>query len=208
MNHIERKSHWEKIYQTKELKDVSWYQPTPETSLKFLLELKLPMDAAIIDIGGGDSLFVDNLLSIGYINITVLDISHSALEKAKQRLGDKASTVKWIISDVAEFNPTEKYDFWHDRAAFHFLTTESNITKYINIAGGAINQGGHLLIGTFSHSGPEKCSGLPIRQYNENEMTTCFKDSFFKIKCINTDHPTPFNTQQSFIFCCFKRQFS
>ncbi len=208
MNHIDRTSHWEKIYQTKELKDVSWYQPTPETSLKFLLELKLPMDAAIIDIGGGDSLFVDNLLSIGYINITVLDISHIALEKAKQRLGDKASTVKWIVSDFAEFNPTEKYDFWHDRAAFHFLTTESNITKYISIAGGAINQGGHLLIGTFSHSGPEKCSGLPIRQYNENEMTTCFKDSFFTIKCINSDHPTPFNTQQSFIFCCFKRQFS
>lgn len=207
MNHTDGKSHWEKIYQTKELKDVSWYQPTPETSLEFLLEIKLPKEAAIIDIGGGDSFFVDNLLNLGYTNITVLDISQSALEKAKQRLSDKASAVRWIVSDILDFNPTEKYDFWHDRAAFHFLTNENNISKYLRIAASATNHGSHLLIGTFSYHGPEKCSGLPIRQYNETEMTACFENSFSKIKCINRDHPTPFNTQQSFIFCSFKRKF-
>ena len=114
-----RKEHWENIYGTKELKDVSWFQPLPETSLNFLKEFNVPKNAAIIDVGGGDSLLVDHLLAEGYTDISVLDISEKALERAKSRLGEKASHIKWIVSDASEFKPERKYDFWHDRAAFH-----------------------------------------------------------------------------------------
>mgnify|MGYP002152010185 CR=1 FL=1 len=112
--------HWEKVYQTKELKEVSWYQSVPETSLGFVKQFALPKDARIIDIGGGDSLLADCLLDMGYSDITVLDISDSALERAKKRLGKKAARIKWIATDVTKFAPTERYDFWHDRAALHF----------------------------------------------------------------------------------------
>src|SRR5687767_13401180 len=118
MKEFNRKEHWEKIYNTKELKDVSWYQPVPETSLDFIRHFKVPETAKIIDIGGGDSLFVDHLLEEGYQDITVMDISEASLNRAKLRLGKKAAKVKWIVADAANFNPPEQYDFWHDRAAF------------------------------------------------------------------------------------------
>lgn len=122
MEPFNRKKHWENIYQTKELNEVSWFQPTPETSLSFFKEFKVPLNAKIIDIGGGDSFLVDHLLELGYTDITVLDISSAAIERAKKRLGDKAQRVEWMVADAATFQPTEQYDFWHDRAAFHFLT--------------------------------------------------------------------------------------
>lgn len=206
MENTDCKTYWENIYQTKELKEVSWYQPNPITSLDFLQQFNLPKEAAIIDVGGGDSFFVDNLLELGYTNISILDISQSALDRAKKRLGDKASKVKWIVSDAAQFIPTEKYDFWHDRAAFHFLTDEERIFKYIATAEKAINIGGYLVIGTFSENGPKKCSGLEIKQYNEAEMASRFENNFYKINCITEDHSTPFNTKQNFIFCGFKRK--
>ena len=120
MSVINREAHWESIYRTKKLTEVSWYQPLPETSLNFVHNLSIKNDSKIIDIGGGDSLFVDNLLDLGFVNITVLDISKTAIERAKKRLGKKAQLVKWIVSDITDFKPIEKYDFWHDRAAFHF----------------------------------------------------------------------------------------
>src|SRR5688572_23583963 len=124
MDTTNRKKHWQKIYETKELKDVSWFQPVPEASLEFLKEFNVQTNARIIDIGGGDSLLVDFLLERGYTDVTVLDISGAALERAKKRLGNKAALVKWIEADATEFTPTTTYDFWHDRAAFHFLTNE------------------------------------------------------------------------------------
>lgn len=205
MEHLDRKKHWENIYQTKDLKDVSWYQPTPTTSLDFLKQFSIPTTAKIIDIGGGDSFLVDHLLDLGYTDLTVLDISSASLERAKQRLGDRSTKVKWIVADAATFKPTEQYDFWHDRAAFHFLTQEQEITSYIDTIQKSIKPTGVLVIGTFSEEGPKKCSGIEIKQYSETTMTDRLKKFFEKVKCIKVDHTTPFNTIQNFIFCSFKK---
>jgi ubiquinone/menaquinone biosynthesis C-methylase UbiE len=205
MEILDRKKHWENIYQTKELKDVSWYQPCPTTSLDFIKRFNIPTTAKIIDVGGGDSFFVDHLLDLGYQDITVLDISKAALDKAKQRLGDRATKVKWIVADVSSFIPTEQYDFWHDRAAFHFLTQEQEITNYIDTIQRSIKPAGVLVIGTFSEQGPKKCSGIEIKQYSETTMTARLKMFFEKVECITVDHKTPFDTIQNFIFCSFKK---
>ncbi len=205
MGNFDRKNHWENIYNTKELKDVSWFQVRPETSLDFFKQFKVPTTAKIIDIGGGDSLLVDHLLDLGYQDISVLDISESAIERAKIRLGQKANNVKWIVADAATFVPTEQYDFWHDRAAFHFLTEENEISNYLETAQKSINPKGILVIGTFSEQGPKKCSGIEIKQYSETSMTDRLKIFFEKIKCITVDHITPFDTIQNFVFCSFKK---
>lgn len=202
---MDRKNHWEKIYQSKQFTEVSWYQQKPETSLEFIKELKVSIFDKIIDIGGGDSYFVDYLLSMGFRNVTVLDISESAIERAKTRLGEKATLVKWIVSDITKFEPTEQYDFWHDRAAFHFLTTEEDIEKYIEIANKAISEKGRLVLGTFSEVGPTKCSGIEIKQYTKERMVETLNRFFNKIKCITIDHKTPFDTVQNFVFCSFNK---
>jgi len=205
MENFDRKAHWENIYQTKKLSEVSWFQPTPEISLNFLNQFNIPKSAKIIDIGGGDSFLVDHLLDLGYQNITVLDISETALLKAKQRLGEKSKTVNWIVADAATFKPTEKYDFWHDRAAFHFLSQEKEIENYIDIVQKSITPNGILVIGTFSEQGPKKCSGIEVKQYSEKSMTTRLSNYFEKIKCVVVDHTTPSGSIQNFIFCSFRK---
>jgi len=199
------KSHWENIFATKAEKEVSWFQIYPKTSMEFLQLFNLPLDANIIDVGGGDSYFVDALLEKGYKNIYVLDISANGIERAKKRLGIKAANVNWIISDITEYEPTVKFDFWHDRAAFHFLTSDDAIYKYVSIAENSINEKGYLILGTFSENGPTKCSGLEIKQYNETSMSARFEIAFNRIKCITEDHTTPFNTKQNFLFCSFRK---
>jgi len=198
--------HWDIVYSTKAENEVSWFQPYPKTSIMFVELFDLPLNANIIDVGGGDSHFADALLGRGYQNIYVLDISAKAIERAKQRLGESASKIHWIVSDITAFKPTAKFDFWHDRAAFHFLTTEDKICKYISIAETAIKKDGFLVIGTFSESGPKKCSGLEIKRYSEAAMQARFENAFNKIKCIREDHTTPFNTLQNFLFCGFKKK--
>lgn len=205
MENFNRKKHWENIYQTKDLKNVSWYQPKPDTSLNFFTEFNIPLTAKVIDVGGGDSFLVDHLIEIGYQDISVLDISATAIERAKKRLGDKGKNVKWIVADAVSFKPTEKYDFWHDRAAFHFLTNEQEISNYIEIAEKSINPKGILTIGTFSKQGPKKCSGIEIKQYSEASMTEKLEKYFKKINCIKVDHKTPFDKIQNFVFCSFKK---
>lgn len=206
MENFDRKGHWEKIYQTKELEEASWFQATPETSLAFFKQFKVPATAKVIDIGGGDSLLVDHLLDLGYQDISVLDISEAAIDRAKQRLGDKAKKVNWIVSDAAAFTPTEKYDFWHDRAAFHFLTDEQEISNYLETAKENIKPTGVLVIGTFSEQGPAKCSGIAIKQYSETTMAKRLRKFFEKIKCITVDHKTPLGTVQNFVFCSFRKR--
>jgi len=205
MEEFDRKNHWEQIYQSKKPDEVSWYQPMPVTSLSFFEQYDVPKEAKIIDIGGGDSFLVDHLLNRGYKDITVLDISESSLERAKSRLGDRSGLVKWIVEDAATFETTERYDFWHDRAAFHFLTKEDEIQNYINTVQQSINPSGILVLGTFSEQGPKKCSGIEIKQYSETSMTDRLKGSFEKIKCITIEHKTPFDTIQQFIFCSFRK---
>jgi ubiquinone/menaquinone biosynthesis C-methylase UbiE len=202
---MERKSHWENIYQSKDQKEMSWFQETPETSLSLIRQFNILKTAKIIDIGGGDSLFVDHLLELDFQDITVLDISETALERAKKRLGKKANKVKWIVTDAANFHPTEQYDLWHDRATFHFLTSEEEIASYITTAQDSIKPNGILIIGTFSEQGPKSCSGIAIKQYSESTMTERFKKFFSKVKCFPIDHTTSFGTIQNFIFCSFRR---
>ncbi len=206
METAERKAHWEKIYQTKQTQDSSWYQEVPGTSLDLIKQLNLPKTAKIFDNGGGDSFLVDNLLKLGYENITVQDISEAALERAKKRLGNDAIKIKWVVDDEAHCNPGEQYDLWHDRAAFHFLTDEIEIKNYVKTLVNCIKSHGYLIIATFSEQGPEKCSGLVIKQYSEISMTALLKDSFERKKCFTIDHHTPLNTVQNFLFCVFQRK--
>jgi len=202
---MDRKKHWEEIYKSKNTAEVSWFQASPTTSLQFVKEFNLPLSARIIDVGGGDSYMVDRLLEMGYWNITVLDISETAIKKAQQRLGEKADMVKWIVADAAGFQPSETYDFWHDRAAFHFLTDKQEISNYVDTISSYVKPGGYLVLGTFSEQGPTKCSGIEIKQYSEITMTSLLTDFFNKIRCITIDHITPSNTLQNFIFCSFRR---
>ena len=200
------KEHWDKVFSTKTESKVSWFQPYPRTSIKFLKLFNMSLDANIIDIGSGDSHFIDALIELGYKNIYCLDISSQALERLKQKLGSNSGKVHYIVSDVVDFKPLVKFDFWHDRAAFHFLTTEEHINKYVSIAEEGIKPGGYLILGTFSDKGPQKCSGFEIKQYTETSMSSRFEVRFDRVKCIEEEHLTPFNTKQSFLFCSFKRK--
>lgn len=197
------KAHWETVYETKSPQEVSWTQEIPQISLDFIQSFQLNKDARIIDIGGGDSLLVDHLLDLGFTDLSVLDISAYAIERAKVRLGERASLVQWIVSDINEFEPEITYDLWHDRAAFHFLTAPSDISRYAHLA---VNHARNLVIGTFSTDGPLKCSGLEITQYNEVSLGDLFRAEGFE--CIETkreDHQTPFATSQNFVFASFRK---
>jgi SAM-dependent methyltransferase len=198
------KNHWENVYETKNPDEVSWTQKIPQTSLDLIEEASKDKSSKIIDIGGGDSNLTDFLLEKGFINISVLDISAKALEKAKERLGAQAENIDWIVTNITEFEPQTTYDIWHDRAAFHFLTTEEEIKKYAEIVKNAVSD--TLIIGTFSVNGPQKCSGLPIVQYDEDRLKAIFSESFELVKSFTEDHITPFNTVQNFIFCQFKKK--
>ena len=199
----DRKKHWESVYETKQPNEVSWTQENPKTSLDFIRATNLSKTAKIIDIGGGDSKLVDFLVDAGDENLTVLDISEKALERAKKRLGKNAEKISWIVSDITEFKPKTDYDIWHDRATFHFLTTPEQVEKYVQIVEKRVAS--FLIIGTFSEKGPKKCSGLDIKQYSENELENQFSDRFKKLKCITEDHVTPFETTQNFTFCVFEK---
>lgn len=196
-------NHWNTIYRTKDPNQVSWTQEIPKTSLDFIHSFGLTKTAKIIDIGGGESKLVDYLLAEGFENITVLDISAQALDKAKKRLGDKAEKINWVVSDITEFQPDTTFDVWHDRATFHFLTTSEQVAKYIDTARNSV--AGFLAIGTFSDNGPEKCSGLQIKKYSEEKLIAELQNGFDKLRCITEDHITPFDTTQNFLFCSFKR---
>jgi len=200
---IDRKNHWETVYENKQANEVSWTQENPKTSLDFIHETHIDKTAKIIDIGGGDSKLVDFLLNEGYENITVLDISEKALERAKKRLGKNAEKVHWIVSDITDFKPETTYDIWHDRATFHFLTNPEQVETYAKITEKWVTS--FLIIGTFSENGPKKCSGLDIKQYSEKELESQFSDDFNKLKCITEDHITPFETKQNFTFCVFQK---
>jgi len=175
----DRINHWQNIYKTKHLNEVSWYQPTPSISLKLIANLNLSKSAKIIDIGGGDSFLVDYLLELGYTNISVLDISEEAILRAKSRLGSNASKVTWITSDIVTFKPTEEYDIWHDRATFHFLTENQDIEKYKELVSSTISNIGNVIIGTFAIDGPKKCSGIDIKQYSKESLEIYLRILFY-----------------------------
>jgi 2-polyprenyl-3-methyl-5-hydroxy-6-metoxy-1,4-benzoquinol methylase len=200
-----QKKHWDKIYAVKKSNELSWSQTKPVTSLDFIHSFKLSRQAAIIDVGGGESNLVDELLREGFEDITVLDISALALERVKTRLGTNAVKIKWIVSDITKFEPQRSYDVWHDRATFHFLTTKNEIENYLVCVAKAIRPDGYLTVATFSEQGPVKCSGLPVKQYSEQSLDQQLNKTFVKIRCINENHQTPLGTLQNFLFCSFRR---
>jgi len=198
------KQHWETIYNEKSPDEVSWTQIKPTSSLKLLTDLQLNKSSSIIDVGGGDSLLVDNLLDLGYSDITVLDISEKAIERAKKRLGDKANKVNWIVSDVLDFVPDRSYQLWHDRAAFHFLTEDNQVQQYLNKIKCSKVQS--IVLGTFSTNGPKKCSGLEIKQYNKEALELLFSKEFVLLDALIEQHKTPFDTVQEFVFVSLQKK--
>ena len=198
--------HWQNVYDKKNENEVSWYQKSPKLSLEFVKSLNLSLDAEIIEIGAGESRLVDNLLEMGFVNLSVLDISSKSIEKTKKRLGLKSKLVNWIVSDINNFNPTKKYDLWHDRAAFHFLKDSVEIDNYVKLVKSSLHNQGDLIIATFSENGPLKCSGLEVSRYSENSISDLFNDDFELIKSQKSIHKTPFSTSQEFLFSKFKKK--
>jgi ubiquinone/menaquinone biosynthesis C-methylase UbiE len=198
--------HWQKVYNTKAEKELSWFQEYPVASMKLIDSFNLDVNSRIIDVGSGDGRFIEALLERGYRDITALDISEAAIKRAVKRLGEKSAAIKWITSDILYFEPITLYDLWHDRATFHFLINEVDINRYISIAENAIKPNGYLIISTFSEQGPKRCSGLDIMQYSELSLTKKLERAFEKVKCLTEDHITPGGTVQNFLFCGFKKK--
>jgi SAM-dependent methyltransferase len=205
MSDVSRKSHWESVYTTKSEKEVSWFQENPAPSLELIALAGLSADAAIIDIGGGASRLVDALVKRNIGRITVLDLSAAALDAAKERLGKGGANVKWVVADVTTWEPSQTYDLWHDRAAFHFLTDASDRSAYVGHLKKAVRSGGHVIIGTFALDGPERCSGLPIMRYDAGILGAILGTDFKFIESRRHDHITPRGVVQRFQFSTFRR---
>ena len=200
---FDRRKHWGDVYQEKSPSEVSWYQKEPKLSLELIRSTNVVSNEAIIDVGGGTSVLVDHLGKEYYTNLTVLDISENAIARAKKRLGDSATSIKWIVSDITQFDPPQKFSLWHDRALFHFLTDQSDREIYVKTLKNAIKPEGHLIIATFAIGGPEKCSGLEIVQYDTEKMIAELGDNFKLIEERKEVHITPANKEQKFIFFRF-----
>jgi len=203
---FDSKVHWEDIYGTKSSKEVSWYAPHLGKSLELILELGLPKNVAIIDVGGGASTLPDELLSKSFNNITVLDVSSKALKVSKDRLGEKAGLVRWLEADITQALPeTERYDLWHDRAVFHFLTKPEDRRGYVKNLMVSLKMGAYFLIATFGPNGPLKCSGLEIVRYSPEALQSELGKAFQLEKHFLEIHDTPFATRQEFLYCLFKK---
>ena len=200
---MDNKKHWENIYQKKEIDGVSWYQKVPTESLQLIKKYSISNSDKIIDIGCGKSFLADNLLELNYTNISLVDISSNALKEVKDRLQNKS--LNFIETDILNFNSNDKYDIWHDRAVFHFLTEQNQIKKYVDLVSRNISNNGYLIIGTFSEQGPLKCSGLKVSRYSESLIKTTFIESFTLLNSFKIDHSTPFNTTQNFLFSVLKK---
>jgi ubiquinone/menaquinone biosynthesis C-methylase UbiE len=197
------KTHWERIYEKKGPKQVSWYQEHAQYSLQYIRNTGVQKTGHIIDVGGGASTLVDDLIADGFQNISVLDVSETALQLARQRLGSKASNVNWIEADITKADlPEDAYDLWHDRAVFHFLTQPTDRERYIDTVRRAVRPGGHLIVATFALDGPERCSGLEVMRYDPESLYSEFGTGFNLIDSTNETHHTPFGTEQKFIYCC------
>jgi 2-polyprenyl-3-methyl-5-hydroxy-6-metoxy-1,4-benzoquinol methylase len=201
-----RQAHWENVYTRKGEREVGWFQENPAPSLELIAQLTATPDAAIIDVGGGASRLVDNLIEKGFRNITVLDLSASALDAAKTRLGERSAKVHWIITDVTSFEPPQAYDIWHDRAAFHFLTEASDRAAYIARLEQALKIGGHAIIATFALDGLDRCSGLPVVRHDAASLGRALGPGVELIRAKRHEHATPWGSPQIFQFSVFRRR--
>ena len=196
------KDHWEQVYSTKPTDGVSWYQPHADQSLALIQGTGLPAGASVIDVGGGASTLVDDLLAHHYTNLTVLDLSAAALEAARERLGSQAAQVQWLEADVTQaVLPQYDFDLWHDRAVFHFLTREEDRAAYVRQVLHAVKPGGHVIVATFAEDGPLQCSGLPVMRYDAQGLHAEFGGAFALLGHEREVHHTPFGTVQSFVYC-------
>jgi trans-aconitate methyltransferase len=199
-----RQAHWEGVYTTKRENEVSWFQDNPAPSLELIAAVGATPATAIIDIGGGASRLVDGLLAKGFRALTMLDLSDAALKAAKSRLGAQAEKVDWIVADATLWEPTEVYDIWHDRAAFHFLTEENDRVAYIERMKKALRAGGHAIVATFAPDGPERCSGLRVMRYDAETLGQTLGQEFDLIETRRHSHTTPWGSTQSFQFSVFR----
>jgi SAM-dependent methyltransferase len=200
------KEHWENIYQTKAPTQVSWFQAHPQISLDLIRRTHLQPHEPLIDIGGGASTLVDDLLDDGFQAITVLDISATALQAARQRLGARANTVTWLAADITELTwPAQTYAVWHDRAVFHFLTDPMARQRYIESVRQAVRPGGHVIVATFAPDGPTRCSGLDVIRYSPEGLHSEFGHDFELIDSVRETHHTPAGTEQKFMYCYCRR---
>ena len=203
---MQSKQHWEKVYTSKAPDTVSWFQPHAQLSLELIKSTGAGLDAGIIDVGGGASTLVDDLLAEGYTDLTVLDLSHAALEAARRRMGAQAGKVRWIEADVTTVDlPDKRYDIWHDRAVFHFLTEAQEREAYVRTVFRSVKPGGHVIIATFAEDGPEQCSGLPVMRYRPDELHDEFGEAFTLLQHRKEEHHTPAGALQQFVYCYCRR---
>ena len=196
------KTHWEHIYETKAPTQVSWFQEHAQYSLQFIQNTGVQKTGHIIDIGGGASTLVDDLLTAGFHHVSVLDVSGHALQLARQRLGARANNVNWIEADITQAElPEQAYDLWHDRAVFHFLTQATDRQRYIENVRHSVRKGGHVIVATFALDGPDHCSGLEVVRYNPETLHNEFGEGFELKDSTRETHHTPFGKEQKFIYC-------
>jgi ubiquinone/menaquinone biosynthesis C-methylase UbiE len=205
MTYSNRQGHWEHVYETKGEREVSWFQESPAPSLELIALAGATPASAIADIGGGASRLVDHLLAQGSRDVTVLDLSAAALAASRERLGRDAERVKWIVADVTTWQPSERYEIWHDRAAFHFLNAPHEQTAYVERLQRALKVGGHAIIGTFALDGPEKCSGLPVTRHSAETIAALLGAGFRLVDSRRHQHVTPWQSAQNFQFSTFVR---
>jgi len=202
---MQTSDHWNEVYRNKSHDAVSWYAPHLGESLELIEKFCSDKTAAIVDIGGGESTLVDDLLRKGYLDISVLDISQAAIEFTQARLGEKANNVSWHVGDITQYDfGNKQFDVWHDRAVFHFLTTDSARQAYVDLVKRSVKTGGYVLMATFGPQGPVKCSGLDVVRYDEEKLHDEFGRGFELVGSKVTDHHTPMNTDQQFLYCWCK----
>jgi len=199
------KAHWEGVYASKDESEVSWYEATPQLSLELIAATGAVPDSAIIDVGGGASRLADALLDRGHADVTVLDLAEAALARSRARLGRRAADVRWIAADATAWTPQRQYDVWHDRAVFHFLTTEGDQNAYLSSLRRALRVGGHAIIATFGPGGPDRCSGLPVQRYDAESLSARLGAGFTRLRALERRHATPLGATQEFTYGLFRR---
>jgi len=204
---MDPKTHWETIYRTKDVHEVSWFQAEARRSLDLIARICPDRSAPIIDVGAGASVLVDNLLAAGYRDLSVLDLSEAALEISRERLDTDSAKVKWMVGDVLQVDFDQSaYTVWHDRAVFHFLTSASDRQAYVEQVRRAVRPGGYVLVATFAEDGPEYCSGLPVVRYSADGLHSEFGTDFQLVRSEHEDHRTPGGAEQSFLYCLCRRE--
>jgi len=199
---MDTQTHWERVYHTKAPTEVSWFRPHLDTSLALIERVTGERSASIIDVGGGESTLVDDLIARGYQNVTVMDIARTAIEHSKKRLGSPSRSVTWLVADILQTQfPGGSFDVWHDRAVFHFLTEPALRLAYVQLVASAVKPGGHVMVATFGPEGPKKCSGLDVMRYDSDSLYGEFGSRFRLIESLTELHQTPLGTIQQFLYC-------